>query len=194
MISYKKHSRSQIEDFLLSQEKLEFTYSDLGASRNATNKAPAGFVVDHNRTQIGEGEQDFESAKEALRNWKHFQFGWVEPCWPETPIEEGQIVGILATWCNLWFLNACRIVYCVDERMECKERFGFAYGTLPGHAECGEELFQVELDHDTGEVHYEIRAFSRPHRWFAKLGYPLVRKLQKRFAQDSTESLRAVVS
>ncbi|GAA4732513.1 hypothetical protein GCM10023350_14890 [Nocardioides endophyticus] len=31
----------------------------------------------------------------------------------------------------------CRVVYVVDE----PERAGFAYGTLPGHPETGEELF-----------------------------------------------------
>ncbi len=42
----------------------------------------------------------------------------------------------------------CRVVYVVDE----PDRRGFAYGTLPGHAESGEELFLVRYDPATEEV------------------------------------------
>lgn len=50
-----------------------------------------------------------------------------------------------------------RVVYLVDE----PHRKGFAYGTLPGHPESGEEAFVVEL-HDGGAVTFAITAFSRP--------------------------------
>ena len=62
---------------------------------------------------------------------------------------------------GLWWLSACRIVYVVDEA-EPISRFGFAYGTLPDHAGTGEERFLVEWDRQSGEVWYEILAFSRP--------------------------------
>ena len=42
----------------------------------------------------------------------------------------------------------CRVVYVVDE----PDRRGFAYGTLPGHAESGEELFLVRYDPATEDV------------------------------------------
>ena len=51
----------------------------------------------------------------------------------------------------------CRVVYVVDE----PDRRGFAYGTLPGHAESGEELFLVRYDPATDEVYAEVTAFSR---------------------------------
>ena len=38
-------------------------------------------------------------------------------------------------------------------------RFGFAYGTLPGHGGSGEERFLIERDRDDG-VWYDILAFS----------------------------------
>ncbi len=53
-----------------------------------------------------------------------------------------------------------RVVYVVDE----PDRRGFAYGTLPGHPESGEELFLVERVGD--ETWAEVRAFSRPGRWY----------------------------
>jgi uncharacterized protein (UPF0548 family) len=50
-----------------------------------------------------------------------------------------------------------RVVYVIDE----PDRKGFAYGTLKGHPERGEESFIVERTGD-GSVWLEIRAFSRP--------------------------------
>ena len=46
----------------------------------------------------------------------------------------------------------CRVVYVIDE----PSRRGFAYGTLPGHPESGEEAFIVEID-ETDEVWFSVR-------------------------------------
>jgi uncharacterized protein (UPF0548 family) len=67
-----------------------------------------------------------------------------------------------------------RVVYVIDEPL----RKGFAYGTLPGHPETGEEAFIVEYREDDS-VWLTIRAFSRPATWFFWLGYPLVRLMQE---------------
>jgi uncharacterized protein (UPF0548 family) len=99
----------------------------------------------------------------------------------------GQAIGI-------WRLNACRIVYVVDEA-GATSKFGFAYGTLPGHVESGEERFLVEWDRGDDAVWYDILAFSRPNHILPRLGYPFVRVLQKRFGRDSAASMfRAVRS
>jgi hypothetical protein len=66
----------------------------------------------------------------------------VETWPPDTPILAGQAVAVVACLFGLWWLNACRIVYVVDEQGPV-QRFGFAYGTLPDHAESGEERFTV---------------------------------------------------
>ena len=52
--------------------------------------------VDHTRITLGSGSEVFAVAKDALQKWEQCRLGWVEPCWPETPIEPGQAVGILA--------------------------------------------------------------------------------------------------
>ena len=64
-------------------------------------------------------------------------------------------------------------------------RYGFAFGTLPGHMEQGEERFTVEWNHEDDSVHYDVLAFSRPNHPLAWLGFPLARALQRRFARDS---------
>ena len=68
------------------------------------------------------------------------------------------------------------------------ERFGFAYGTLPGHAERGEERFSVEYHAENDSVWYDLFAFSRPGP-LARLAYPFARSLQKRFARDSKAAM-----
>jgi uncharacterized protein (UPF0548 family) len=72
-------------------------------------------------------------------------------------------------------------------------KFGFAYGTLPAHAERGEERFLIETD-DAGRVWYDILAFSRPRHILARLGYPYVRRVQKRFARDSAAAVQRHVA
>src|SRR4029079_18649839 len=88
----------------------------------------------------------------------------------------------------LWWLNACKIVYVVDEWGPIR-RFGLAYGTLPDHAGRGEERFLIEWDQADNNVWYDILAFSRPNHFLTRLGYPIVRRTQKRFGQDSATSM-----
>ena len=93
---------------------------------------------------------------------------------------------------GLWWLNACRIVYVVDEPGPIRT-FGFAYGTLPGHVEKGEERFLIEWDKTTNAVSYDIRAFSPANRLLIRLGYPAVRRAEKRFGRHSAAAMfRAV--
>lgn len=64
-------------------------------------------------------------------------------------------------------------MYVVDEaRLR-----GFAYGTLPGHPESGEERFVLQ-QHRDGRIELTIAAFSRPASALAKLGGPVSRKAQ----------------
>jgi uncharacterized protein (UPF0548 family) len=69
----------------------------------------------------------------------------------------------------------CRVVYVVDE----PDRRGFAYGTLPGHAETGEELFVVRYDPATDEVYADVTAFSRHATWWSRLGSPVTSVAQR---------------
>jgi uncharacterized protein (UPF0548 family) len=69
----------------------------------------------------------------------------------------------------------CRVVYVIEE----VDRFGFAYGTLPGHPEQGEESFVVERSED-GVVRFAVTAFSRPQELLVRLAGPIPRLIQKR--------------
>jgi uncharacterized protein (UPF0548 family) len=154
---------------------------------------PAGYVVDRTRTKLGEGAGAFAAAQAALRRWEHYRLGWVETWPPETPIQAGQVVAVIARLFGLWWLNSCRIVYVVDEP-GAVQRFGFAYGTLPEHPESGKERFTVEWHQADDTVWYDILAFSRPQQLLVRLGYPFARRLQHRFARDSAAAIRRAVA
>jgi uncharacterized protein (UPF0548 family) len=190
MLLFRKPSPDSIRAFLDYQKPLGFSYAAVGATAETP---PPRYVVDRTRIQLGMGEQAFRAARAALERWQQFKLGWVEAWPPDTPIQTGTVVGIMARTAGLWWLNACRIVYVVDESSPIR-RFGFAYGTLPGHAESGEERFLVECDPSNDGVWYDILAFSYPNHVLARIGYPVARRFQKRFARDSAAAMQRGVA
>ena len=185
MVSFQKPAVDSIRRFIAEQAKLDFSYSAVGASATTP---PAGFVVDRTRIKLGEGEAVYESASAALRRWDHFRLGWVDVWSPETPLEAGEVVAVMGRALGLWWLNCCRIVYVVNETGPIR-KFGFAYGTLPGHVESGEERFVIEWNQGDNSVWYDILAFSRPSQVLIRLGSPIVRRMQKRFGRDSAAAV-----
>ena len=185
----KKPAQETIRAFLAVQGRRPWSYREVGAS---LGDAPAGYDVDHNRIQVGQGRAAFEAASGALRRWEMFPAPWTEIHPADSPVRPGHVVAMLARCFGLWWLNACRIVYLIDETTPI-HRFGFAYGTLPGHVECGEERFTIEWD-DEDRVWYDVRAFSRPRYWLVRLGYPLARRLQRRFVRESQAAVRHAVA
>jgi uncharacterized protein (UPF0548 family) len=191
MFSLRKPSEAAVRRFISSQEDLLFAYEEVGASRDGA--APPGYVVDRYRVKLGEGPEAYARAVEALRGWRQFDLGWVRLLPPETPIEIGATVGVLARHYGFWSLNTARIVYLIEETRDV-ERFGLGYGTLPGHAERGEERFIVEWNHEDGSVYYDVFAMSRPKHPLTWLGYPFARVLQRRFRRDSTRAMVEAVA
>lgn len=189
-VSVRRPSERTLLQFLERQEEAGFSYPEVGASRG---EAPTGYAVDLNRVPIGSGRSIFEEACRALTRWEMFNIGWAHVYPAETPIAEGKTVVVVAKAMGLWFLNACRIVY-VQREVGPIERFGFAYGTLMGHAERGEERFTVEWDRASGAVCYEQFAFSRPKAIVARLAYPLSRATQGRFARDALATMKHAVT
>lgn len=183
MFLARRPSAADIDPFLRESRDLPLTYGPVGIVR----EQPAQGRVDHQLVAIGRGEDDFRRARAALLAWKPFDIGWVEAFSQPASIEIGTVVGVLIRHFGFWSLNGCRVLYRVDESNG--RRAGFAYGTLPNHAERGEELFEVFLDAQTGDVMYRIRAMSWPHALVTYLGQPIVRVLQARFRRDSAAAM-----
>ena len=193
MFLLRKPSKAEIESFVLSQANLPFSYGKVGATQDDAPKGYRGYVVDRYRVRIGEGKEAYERAKDALRAWRQFGLGWVSLHPSDASIRVGTTVAVMARHYGFWSLNSARIVYTVEEGRDV-ERFGFGYGTLPGHGERGEERFLVEHDRASSAVHYDVLAFSRPNHPLAWTGYPFARLLQRRFARDSKQAMKRAVA
>jgi uncharacterized protein (UPF0548 family) len=182
MFRISEPSEQDAVEFVSSQRHLPFTYAEVGAT-NAT--PPSSYTVDHNRARLGDGEATYRRAVQGLKSWWQFDLGWVTVVPRDVVVEVGATVAVKARAFGTWSLNASRVVYVIDE----PRRWGFAYGTLPDHVECGEERFLIEWLPDDS-VWYDILAFSRPKHPLVKLSAPLARLLQKRFARESLAQMK----
>lgn len=122
MLCLAKPNRGAIDAFLRAQQSKKFSYAEVGYTRQ---EAPKGYVADHHRIQLGHGADVFERAKCAVKNWKMFAIPWVELHSPETAIVPGANVAVLVSHLGFWSVNACRIVYVIDEHVP-TEKYGFA--------------------------------------------------------------------
>ena len=202
MLCWSRPSHAAIERFLAEQSQLELSYEGVGhtgLNHTSAGSIPSGYRAHRYRTPLGSGDATYEAARRAIGDWKMFEVGWVEliPARPAEP-KGGATVGLLFRLAGTWWLSACRVVDLIDETTPLDEttprrRFGFAYGTLPGHVARGEERFLVEQDQD-GTVWYDLFSFSRPRHPMARLGSPITRAMQKRFGHASLEAMRRAVA
>jgi uncharacterized protein (UPF0548 family) len=180
-------SVEQVNAFVAAQKDDTFSYPEVGATRRG--EVPAGYNVDRNRVRLGTGAETFRRAAEALRSWRMSSLGWMSIQPADTPVTPGETVAAVVHHYGFWSLNACRVVYLLDEEVEGARWTGFAYGTLPAHGEIGEERFAIEWRLADDSVWYDLFAFSRPGHLLARLGYPLTRRLQRRFARESKQAM-----
>ena len=174
----------------------EISWRGAGGSRCRTptwgrppGQPPAGYVRDHHRVRLGEGPRDFDRACAAFRGWAMFDLGWIGAWPPNAPIVEGAVVAVVAHGFGVWAAFTCRVIRVWEDRGPV-ESLGFTYGTLPGHLLAGEERFEVGWDRRDGSVWFDILADSRPAGLPGHAAYPLIRRVQRRFAPAS---LRAMV-
>jgi uncharacterized protein (UPF0548 family) len=142
------------------------------------------------RTEIGAGLVAFEGAVCAFEQWRQFDLGWVSVANSTARIELGQTVAVQVHSLGLWSLNLSSIISVVRDT----QAFGFIYKTAPQHIEEGEERFLLTFDPRTQKVQYELEAVSKPRNRLAKLGYPVTRAFQHKFARESHERMRMAVS
>lgn len=145
---------------------------------------PDGFHHLSRRVTIGRGTARFADAAQALFGWQvHLRSG-LRVATSSARVMQGAVV-MLGIGAGPFMLSApCRVVYVIDE----PDRQGFAYGTLPGHPESGEEAFVIERAVDD-TVSFRITAFSTPASDLAKLAGPLGRFAQGRMTSRYLRSL-----
>jgi uncharacterized protein (UPF0548 family) len=134
------------------------------------------------RTRIGEGHEVFDRAAEAVLTWElHRALGVGVDATADRAAPDVDVTITLAGVIKA----PCRIVWTTEE----PRRAGWAYGTLRGHPECGEEAFLVDRTGD-GTVWLTVAAFSRPAKWYAKAGGPATRGFQHAYARRCGKVLR----
>jgi uncharacterized protein (UPF0548 family) len=189
MFLLSRPTESQIRTALASQRAADFSYLEVGATRG---ELPFNFTLLRGHIDLGKGSATFARAVAAFRQWRMFEVPGVRLCWPDTPIQSGEVVAIVIQHFGFWSLNCCKIVYVIDEEGPVR-RFGFAYGTLPEHAEQGEERFTVEWHRTSDLVRYDILSLSRPGNVVVKIGYPAARWLQRSFLRHSLAAMADAV-
>ncbi|GGY41722.1 DUF1990 family protein [Streptomyces omiyaensis] len=153
------------------------TYREVGATRTP-DALPAGFHHLRHSAAVGHGPAAFRAAAEAVTTWRMHRAGGARVrasagrAAPGVTLEVALGIGPLALGVP------CRVIWVPEE----EHRAGFAYGTLTGHPECGEEAFLVELE-PGGTVRFTVTAFSRPAAWYTRLAGPLVPRLQLAYAR-----------
>ncbi|OBG84760.1 hypothetical protein A5733_23340 [Mycobacterium sp. NS-7484] len=148
--------------------RLSLTYPETGAT---AGNLPDGYRHTRASAVIGTGRDRFEQAGAAVLRWGMQRGAGLR-------VQAGTESAVVGTdlLVRLGPVPApCRVVYVLSE----PDRRGFAYGTLAGHPESGEELFSVRYDASTDLVHAEVVAFSRPATWWSRLGGPVTRLLQR---------------
>jgi uncharacterized protein (UPF0548 family) len=151
---------------------LPFTYSERGWT--AWSEPPPGYRAAQRSTVLGHGREVFDRAAAALTAWQMHRRAGVDVVATDRTAIVGARVLLRIGVGRLMVSAPCQVVYTVNE----DRRRGFAYGTLTGHPECGEESFVVGLGDDEVVV-FAIRSFSRPASLTARLGGPLTRGTQR---------------
>ena len=145
-----------------------WTYPERGGTADAL---PAGYRHLRRVRRIGHGRDRFEQAADAVMRYGMLRGAGLRVDATTEVAQVGtDVLGRLGP-----FLAPCRVVYVLDE----PDHRGFAYGSLPGHAVRGEELFAVRYDPADGGVYAEVAAFSQPATWWSRLGSPVLRVMQK---------------
>ncbi|MBM7279428.1 DUF1990 domain-containing protein [Gordonia rubripertincta] len=162
------------------------TYREVGAT---AGELPAGYHHLRRSRVIGAGEECFFTAADRILNWDmHRRAGiGVDASTPSAAV--GSAVTMRLGIGPVRISAACRVIEVIDTvSSDAGAERGFAYGTLSGHPEIGEERFWVELLPD-GSVIAHIVAFSRPGRWFTRLGGLIGRIAQARITERYLDAL-----
>jgi len=147
-----------------------FTYGPIG--KTACGR-PAGYAwVERSATLV---RRDFEAAAMDLFTWRLHERAGLRVQASESPLRSDTVVLMRLGIGPASIRFPCRVVYVINQ----PQLRGFAYGTLPGHPEAGEERFTLE-QHGDGTIRITITAFSRPASRLARLGGPLTRSVQRR--------------
>lgn len=184
MWSLRRPSAASLDDVLARVANEKITYGGSGGAIGLSNLAepPKGYVREHHEAEL---DVPFAAARDALARFATHALSYLFVHPPNRRVEVNTDVIVSARIGPLWSINPCRIV-AVEET---DARFRYAYGTLPGHSESGEESFTVERL-PNGRVRAETIAIARPLDPLARLGSPIAHLVQRRIKIDYMRALK----
>ncbi len=180
MWSLRRPSSAKLDALLAHVGTLPLSYPHAGMTKAA--EIPPSYGREHQRVELA---IDFATAREAVISFATHQLPYLFVHPPDARVSVGRDVLVVARVGPLWTTNPCRIIYVDDE----PDRFTYAYGTLPGHSEHGEETFTVERA-GIGVI-AETIAYARPQDVLARLGAPVAHRFQARVKRDYMAALVA---
>jgi uncharacterized protein (UPF0548 family) len=159
----------------------ELTYHNAGATKRTL---PTGYNHQNAARVIGRGAETFGAAAAELFSWQAHLRAGLRVTASTATAEPGTVVLFGIGVGPLRMRAPCRVVYTITE----PQQKGFAYGTLIGHPESGEEAFTIS-QRDDGLVVFRITAFSRPATTAARAAGPLGLLIQRHFTQAYLRAL-----
>jgi uncharacterized protein (UPF0548 family) len=160
----------QLDDVRASKlAALPYTYEPVG--QTVSGRRPDGFTF-FRRSRVLR-RQDLDQVSEDLFMWRLHERAGLRVATSAAPLRPDAVVILELGVRPLVLTIPCRVVYVIEET----NRRGFAYGTLPGHPEAGEERFMLQ-QLPAGTIELTVTAFSRPASRLARLGGPLSRRVQ----------------
>lgn len=191
--------RAQIEKLAA----LEYNYD---AKIYLQSKDRQGWSIDRYRTILAKEppgepvpEGPYSVAKEAINLYRFPDPRLIRAVFDPAGELAGRNMLMFARFLGLEFRFGVRVTAVTDEvrRTERGENirvWGYAYRTLRGHFEVGEIRFLIDKNLATGEVGFEIDAYSKADRipnFFYRAGFKVFgRSLQKYFARSSMQRLQ----
>lgn len=164
----------------------EPTYAETAAA--LSGKHPLGYRHDHHEVVLGRGAETFDRAVQGLQMWTTHRVPGIRVLPEGTEVRPGATVVVTIGTPLSAIAAPCRVIDIVDE----PGRWGFAYGTLPGHPEEGEEAFIASIS-DDGTVAFAITAFSRPASSLMRISGPVARAVQRRVTLGYIRSMQHFV-
>lgn len=178
MWSITRPSAVKLDTLLAQVARLPLSYPEVGMTHSPA--PPAGYGREYQRVDLA---IEFEAARAAVIAFATHRLPYLFLHPPAAIAAFGANVLVVARVGPLWTTNPCRIVYVEDT----PDRFTYAYGTLPGHSEHGEETFTVERTKNG--VAAETIAYARPQDLLARIGAPIARRFQARVKRDYMAAL-----
>jgi uncharacterized protein (UPF0548 family) len=161
----------------------DVSYPEVGAT--GYGPLPPGYHHVRRSSVLGRGQAVFDAAVESLMTWEmHRRSGFTVEGSERVAVDEVAWLGIVAGRARVGF--RCQVVEVTDS-LRSK---GFAYGTMRGHPESGEERFTVVWREDD-VVELRVVAFSKPARWWSRAANPVNRLVQRWMTSRYLKTLRA---